>query len=820
MKPSSSTPTFSISTAIGIVLFCYPFVSAYAQRDLSGAAETKLALDRLNNTGSVLMIAAHPDDENTALLAYFSRGRKMRTAYLSLTRGEGGQNLLGPELGDALGLIRTEELLAARKIDGAEQFFTSAIDFGFTKTTEETFSKWGHEKTLGDVVWIIRRFRPDVIILRFSGTPRDGHGQHQVSAIVGKEAFSAAADPKRFPEQLQFVEPWQAKRIVWNTFNFTREQERDSEKMPGRMVVDTGDYDPLLGYSYNEIAGMSRTMHKSQGMGAPERKGSSKQFFSLVAGDPAKDDVFDGIDTTWNRVPGGAKVGEMLAEAARGWDPSHPEKAVPSLLKARAMMAEIHHPLAAIDEAIALCAGIWVEATADGFAFTPASKVQVTSTIVNRGPLEAASPLGKLSANVPLVVKDESAIPASEPYSQPYWLRAPKQGETYQVARQMDVGVATNPAVLTRRYTFAFGAQSIELTRPVVYRYVDHLRGDLRRPLVVVPPVALSLSDKSLVFPEATSKTIEVQVKGSGDGVVRLDAPDGWSVKPQTQPYAIHGEGTQVDLRFEVTPPVAESTAELKASAVAEGRQVAVTTQVIDYAHIPPQYLFSAANAKLVRANIQTLAKRVGYITGAGDDVPEALRQMGVDVTLVTSEDLARGDLRRFDAIVTGVRAYNTRPDLRANQQRLLDYVHDGGTMVVQYNVLEGGFTGGDPKLLDHIGPYPITIGRERVTVEEAPVVFQECPLLAQPNRITAKDFEAWVQERGLYFATEWDAHYQAPFETHDPGEKPLNGATLYVRYGKGAYVFTAFSWFRELPAGVPGAFRIFANLLSAGGAK
>ena len=354
----------------------------------------------------------------------------------------------------------------------------------------------------------------------------------------------------------------------------------------------------------------------------------------------------------------------------------------------------------------------------------------------------------------------------------------------------------------------------------MVYRYVDHLRGDLRRPLVVVPPVALSLSDKSLVFPEAASKTIEVQVKGSGDGVVRLDAPDGWSVKPQTQPYAIHGEGTQVDLRFKVTPPKAESTAELKASAVAEGRQVAVTTQVIDYAHIPPQYLFSAANAKLVRANIQTLAKRVGYITGAGDDVPEALRQMGVDVTLVTSEDLARGDLRRFDAIVTGVRAYNTRPDLRANQQRLLDYVHDGGTMVVQYNVLEGGFTGGDPKLLDHIGPYPITIGRERVTVEEAPVVFQECPLLAQPNRITAKDFEGWVQERGLYFATEWDAHYQAPFETHDPGEKPLNGATLYVRYGKGAYVFTAFSWFRELPAGVPGAFRIFANLLSAGGAK
>jgi hypothetical protein len=379
--------------------------------------------------------------------------------------------------------------------------------------------------------------------------------------------------------------------------------------------------------------------------------------------------------------------------------------------------------------------------------------------------------------------------------------------------------VPENPPVLERTVALRIGSQEIHLVRPVKYRYVDRLRGDLLRPLAVTPAVALNLSDPSVIFPNKGSKTIEVRVTGEGAGEVHVAVPAGWSIQPKSQPYHAAEPGQQTDLPFVVTPPASESLGELDVTAIVGGRSIAVSTQVIDYPHIPPQYLFPPADAKLVRSDIRTLAKTVGYVMGAGDEEPEALRQIGVSVTLLSADDLAHGDLSRFDAIVTGVRAYNTRPDLRANQWRLLDYVHDGGTLVVQYNVLEGGFTSGDPSTVAHIGPYPITIGRDRVTVEEAPVEFREpaCPLLLKPNRITEKDFEQWVQERGLYFASAWDPHYQALFETHDPGEKPLQGATLYARYGKGAYVFTAFSWFRELPAGVPGAFRIFANLLSAG---
>ncbi|MGH9628961.1 MAG: PIG-L family deacetylase, partial [Bryobacteraceae bacterium] len=366
-----------------------------AQPALAGATEIRLALERLNTLGSVLMIAAHPDDENTELLAYFARGRNLRTGYLSLTRGEGGQNLIGPEQGIALGLIRTQELLAARRIDGAEQFFTRAIDFGFSKTADETLSKWGRQEVLSDVVWVVRKFRPDVIVLRFSGTPRDGHGHHQASAILGKEAFFAAADPTRFPEQLKYVKPWQAKRVVWNTFSFNREQEREAERLPNRLTVDTGAFNPVLGYSYTEIAGMSRSMHRSQGMGSPERRGSRKQFLTHVAGDPAKADLFDSISLRWDRLPGGAEAGAILSQAARSFLPEQPAKTIPHLLKARALIAAMPGELAALkleelDRAIGLCAGIWLDASAATGTVTPGADLKISLNAVNRLDLPAA----------------------------------------------------------------------------------------------------------------------------------------------------------------------------------------------------------------------------------------------------------------------------------------------------------------------------------------------------------------------------------------------------------------------------------------------
>jgi LmbE family N-acetylglucosaminyl deacetylase len=818
---------------------------ALAQRDMAGTRELELALKKLNVLGSVLMIAAHPDDENSALLAYFARGRGVRTAYLSLTRGEGGQNLIGPEQGALLGVIRTQELLAARKVDGAEQLFTRAIDFGFSKTAEEAMSKWGHDAILSDIVWDIRRFRPDVIILRFSGTPRDGHGQHQVSAILGKEAFSAAADPHRFPEQLHWVQPWQAKRLLFNAFSFTEEQEREAGKLPARLEIDTGAYNPMLGYSYGEIAGMSRSMHHSQGVGSPERRGDQKNYLIHLAGEAAARDPFDGIDTTWSRIPGGAGPGSILAEAASGFSPQHPEKTIPLLLKARPLIAALKDPIARrkleeLDETIGFAAGLWLDASADTYQAVPGASFEVRATAINRssfplqlesirlegmaGAPEAGSLGTELAYNQPATRDFSVAVPATQPYSQPYWLENPPHGDDYAISNQLLLGLPEDPPVLRARFRIRAVSESIELVRPVWHRYVDRLQGEITRPLAIVPPVALRMPGTPLVFPGSEGKKVDVQIVANAakaSGQVTLEAPPGWRIAPSARHFDAAAEGEELAASFEVFPPVRSTVEKATVRAVADlaGKQIPLSMVVISYPHIPTQTLFQPAVTTLVHAEIRTLVRKIGYVMGAGDDVPEALRQLGCEVTLLGPSDLAGSGLSRFDAIVTGVRAYNVRPDLRANQQRLLDYVQAGGTLVVQYNVLEGGFTAGNPRVLDRIGPYPMRITHDRVTVEDAPVKFPnpDSPLLHSPNKIGPADFDGWIQERGLYFASEWDKRYKLLFESHDPGEEPLEGGTLYARYGKGAYVFTAYSWFRELPAGVPGAYRIFANLLSAG---
>lgn len=782
---------------------------APAQKSVAGAAEIRLALDRLNTTASALMIAAHPDDENTALLAWLARGRHVRTGYLSLTRGEGGQNLIGSEQGHLLGLIRTQELLAARRIDGAEQFFTSAVDFGFSKTAAETLDRWGHEKILGDVVYVIRKFRPDVVILRFSGTPRDGHGHHQTSAILGKEAFSAAADPKRFPEQLAEVQPWQAKRLVWNAFAFNREQEKEAAAQPGRLEVDLGEYDPLLGYSYSEIAGMSRSQHQSQGMGSPERRGAQKNYFIQLAGEPATRDLFDGIQMRSGIAP--------LEEAIRSFQPREPAAIIPLLLQAR---PKLRPPAKReeLDDTVALCAGLWFDASTDRPFAAPGDVVRISLQALDR----SKTPVELISVSVP---KAAGSIPVGQPlaYNQPLvktleWIATDLERKAVRSAPEPE-------PLLSATFRFRVAGEEMEVGRPVRNRYVDKVRGELTRPFVVVPPVSLKLAEPTRIFPTAAAQPVSVILRaygGNRSGSVSLNVPAGWKAQPAGQAFALTEAGQEQTVRFEVTPPEAASTVNATAVATVDGRQLSSEVLVIDYPHIPPQTLFPPASAHLVRVDVKVLSKRVGYIMGAGDEVPEALRQMGCDVTPLGPEDLARGDLGRFDAIVAGVRAYNTRPDLRANQHRILDFVSKGGTMVVQYNVLEGGFMGGDPTLLDRIGPYPIRFSRERVTVEDAPVEVLKAasPLLTTPNRISSADWSGWVQERGLYFATEWDPKYETVVASGDPGEKQLPGGMLFARYGKGAWIFTGYSWFRQLPAGVPGAYRIFANLLSAGKAQ
>ncbi|MBZ5602921.1 MAG: PIG-L family deacetylase [Acidobacteriia bacterium] len=760
-----------------------------------------------------MMIAAHPDDENTALLAYFARGRHVRTAYLSLTRGEGGQNLIGPEQGDALGIIRTQELLAARKIDGAEQYFTRAIDFGFTKTVEETFAHWPREKVLGDVVWNIRRFRPDVIILRFSGTPRDGHGQHQVSAILGKEAFSVAADPTKYPEQFQYgVQPWQAKRLMYNVIAFTKEQEAEADKMSDRIDLDVGQYNPELGYSYAEIAGMSRSQHRSQGMGAPEQKGSQKQYLVTIAGDKATKDVFDGINIAADpKVVAALRARDFPAAYALIKDPSKKKE---------------------LSEAWALANGLWLDSSSDKYSVTPGGSTKVTLTALSRLSrritLLAADLSGTavnvattvLPSNEPSRFTHTMPFPADAPYSQPYWLVQPKDGWLYFVPDPREIGDPQNPPVLEAHFKIRMDGADLDYSRPVQYRYVDHVYGETIRPLAVVPQVATRFTQPALVFPTTDARHVEIPIRsnaGKNSGEVRLSAPEGWRVEPATRHFDLTTTGQETTAAFDVTPPSVDAQADLRAIATIGDREISVGTEVIEYPHIPAQTLFPPATTKVVRADIRTLSRNIGYIVGAGDEVPDAIRQMGAAVTFL--DNLATADFSRFDAIVAGVRAFNTRADLRANYARLFQYVEDGGTLVVQYNVPEGGPFGGDPSLLEHIGPYPITLSRERVVDEDASVKFPnpQLPVLHNPNPITEKDFQGWVQERGLNFPSEWDPKYQPVLESHDAGEEPHPGGELYLHYGKGAYIYTAYSWFRQLPAGVPGAYRAFANLLSAG---
>ncbi len=859
---------------IGLGLCAICIAPLRAQEEfLTGTPAIRYSLAKLNVLGSVLMIGAHPDDENNAVLAWISRGLKARTGYLSCTRGEGGQNLLGQEQGALLGVLRTQELLAARRDDGGAQYFTRAIDFGFTTSADETMMNWGHDRTLADIVWVIRQQQPDVIILSFSGTPSDGHGHHQASAILGKEAYEAAGDPSRFPEQLKWVKPWRARRLMRSRFAPLTPpagapapgRGRGGATTPGApgggpgrgpdpfpnqpvITVETGDFDPVIGRSDREISVISRNEHRSQGQGAPIVYGSSENLLSFVAGEMPNKGVFDGIDTSWARIPGAGRTGELLATAQREFDDLHPEKTVAALLEVRATIAGIAHngetwaqwKLDEIDEAIALCAGLRTEAQADTFGFVPGGTAKITLTALNRSSLpiilagihlsgwggaDADVKNKALEYNKPQVTTVPMQISAKQPYSQPFWLREPHEPGSYNIPDQTLIGRADILPEVVARFDFTLNAAPFSLTRPLHYRAADPSRGEYVRPVVVEPPFAIDLPAQNFVFPTGASKDFSLQIRAlsaNQSGDVRLGTPQGWKVTPAAASFALKEAGSEQEVRFRLTPPAGPASGQFKVIAKSASVEVNTGVDVIPYSHIPAQTVLMPAEGKLSATQLKVLARRVGYVMGSSDKVPEALRQMGCQVDLLDDKDLASGNLGVYDAIVTGVRAYSVRPGLRAAQQRLLDYTKNGGTLVVQYN------NGADARIspavaeaLEHLGPYPFTFGRDdaRVTDETAPVkvLLPNSPLLNMPNKIAPADFEGWVQERGLYFSNKWDPKYETPIETHDAGKPELPGGMLYTRYGKGVYIFTAYSWFRELPAGVPGAYRIFANLISAG---
>ena len=701
------------------------------------ASEIQLALQKLNVLGRVLYIAAHPDDENTNLMAFWANGSLYDAAYLSVTRGDGGQNILGPELGERLGVIRTEELLDARRIDHAQQFFTRANDFGFSKTAEETMRIWDHEKILADVVWVVRNFRPDVIVTRFSPEDEKTHGHHTASAILAREAFSAAADPNRFPEQLAFVKPWQATRLVWNTSPFFFTNRNLPFDPTGLTVLEAGGYNPLLGKAYTEIAAASISMHKSQGVGGLPRRGARKEYFKPLEGQPMTSSLFEGVDTSWSRIADSESVAGEIRQITSKFNPADPAASVPDLFKLRQAMSGLHdeswiaEKKAELDQIIAACLGLHVEASTATEAFTPGQTAAIKLEAINRSNVpitlqEVRFPhigdSNKIDVALPsneLVTKDLSyRIPDDAPYSQPYWLRKPGTLGTFAVDDQKLIGLPENPPALPVEIVLQVNGQELRYIVDTKYRTAEAVAGEPPRPLVIAPPVFVNVLDSVFVFPTNQPKPVSVRVTataGPVKGELKLDAPQGWQVSPASLPFDLKAPGAETVATFTVKPPQQDSQGALPAIASIDWRDYSLERVRISYPHIGVQTLMPPAQAKLVRADIRKKGERIGYIPGAGDDVPESLKQIGYSVKMLSEPEITAKNLAQFSAVVLGIRAFNTQDRISNWLPELFAYVKEGGVAIAQYNTLADLKT-------NQLGPYPLEISRDRVTDENAPV--------------------------------------------------------------------------------------------------
>ena len=821
------------------------------------ASEIQLALEKLNVLGSVLYLAAHPDDENQVVIGYMSQTRLMRTGYLSLTRGDGGQNLIGPEIRDLLGVVRTQELLQARSVDGSYQFFTRAIDFGYSKTAEETLELWDKQKILSDVVWVIRQFRPDVIITRFPPDERAGHGHHTTSALLAAEAFDLAGDSTQFTDQLRYVQPWQPTRLVFNDFQwFTPQLDSLSTVNDSIMKMNVGVYNALLGQSVTEIAAQSRSQHQSQGFGSTGSRGTTYEYFRHVKGEMAQQDILEGIDTTWSRVPGGEAVGKLITQAIQTFNPAHPATILPILVQTSVALNDLPDSYwkrvkrDELNRVIQACLGLYLEVRAgtnaltrrrsrnepekkpgiDEFSATPGDTIILNVEAINRSDISVVLdtvsflPLAQdttvrlaLANNVDTAFALKVVLPADMPYTTPYWLREPNDGFTFQVDDPLLIGQAKSPPAVEARFSLQVAGEPLTLTTPVVYKENNPRGGEQSRPFVIVPPVSVEVPQNVHVFANDAPQPVMVTVaaeRSALSGQVRLSLPDGWSAEPIAQEFSLPLKGQSANFTFRVTPSTEQSVGKVTAVAELKGDDSNTYQQrlvTIAYEHIPTQTLLLPATAQLVKLDIRKEGQNIGYIMGAGDEVPKALEQIGYQVTLLSENDL--DNLSRFDAIMVGIRAYNTVGWLRYRNDRLLQYVKDGGTLVVQYNTNSRLVT-------DTFAPYPLKLSRDRVTDETAEVHFlqPQHPVLNTPNKIAEADFQGWVQERGLYFPEEWDEAYTPILSMTDPGEKEAQkGSLLVAPYGKGYYIYTGLSFFRELPAGVPGAYRLLTNLLSIG---
>ena len=823
-----------------LLFFLGTLVSTYAQQPKKlNSSEIYEAVQKLNVLGSVLYIAAHPDDENTRLISYMSNEVKARTAYLSLTRGDGGQNLIGPEIRELLGVIRTQELLAARGVDGGEQRFTRANDFGYSKHPDETLEIWNKDEVLSDVIWAIREFKPDIIINRFDHR-RAGrtHGHHTTSAMLSMEAFDIANDPTKYASQLSLTETWQPKRLFYNTswWRYGSREAFDKIDKSNMLKFDIGVYYPTKGMSNNEVASLASSQHLCQGFGRVTTRGTQDEYIEFLKGEPLDDsnDVFAGIDTSWNRIEGGQAIGNILNTIETNFNFVNPASHLPQLLEAYKLLQNVKNKhwkaikTKELKTIIEACAGLYLEVSASSPSSAPNSTLNLKIEALNRSnakmTLESYHPstlqLGvsknmEMQENQKLNFEEGITIPKDMDYTAPYWLNKKSTLGMYHVDEQELIGLPETPRAIDVDFNLTIEGTPITITKPVIYRYSKPDKGELYRPFEIIPPVSASISDKVFIFENDQQKEIEITVKAGRDaveGYVQMAYPNDWSIYPEKQKIEIVNKGDIQKVIFTVIPPKGQSEGLITPMVNLNGEFYTDELIEIDYTHIPYQTVLMPSVSKVVRLDIKKRGNNIGYIEGAGDVVPESLRQIGYNVTIIKPEQISAENLVNFDAIVVGIRAYNILDELKFKQKFLLDYVKEGGNMIVQYNTSRRIKT-------DNIAPYDLQLSRDRVTDENASVKILDPnhPLLNFPNKITPQDFEGWVQERGLYFPNQWSDEFTPLLSMNDKGETSKEGSLLVAKYGKGNYIYTGLSFFREFPAGVSGAYRLFANMLSAG---
>ncbi len=826
-------------------------------------------LRRLNTTGSVMLIGAHPDDEDSALLAYLARGENARTAYLSLTRGDGGQNIIGPELFESLGVIRTEELLQARRLDGAEQYFTRAFDYGFSKTLAEAKEKWPEQIILCDAVRAIRNFKPLVVIARFSGTPADGHGQHQYAGFIAPLAVKAAADPQQCGSSAGGAGD---AGDAWQVSKFYVEQGFRATSDPG-LRINTGKYDFLLGRSYFEIAMEGRSQHKSQEQGLLELHGAQFSGLNLAENPKKETGIFDGLDASISGIaantqnseePLTGKLSELKNLSAKilgEYDALAPQKILPDLAQGytladkavwstrnRKTKAYLERKEMEFREAARIAGGIQIEALADRETVVPGSELSVNAKVFF--PEAANYKIKEIALKTPggwQTVKAEAPAAATQGFfrretgnqeafftvkvpndakaTQPYWLESERNGPLYVWPDEN--GSLTLPfqsPLVTAEIKMEIGGAEIVFTQPVVYRYADSTRGEIRRELNLIPALSVSLDQKLLIVPlsdKPQTRRVVMSVTNNsalpvaGIASLNFNTPADWKHFPASELFEVKNKGDKASIAFDVTIPAKTKPGSHNIYAQALVGETMDTREMhtISYPHIQTHRFYTRAEMKVPVLELKIAPVKIGYIMGSGEEVPEAIRQMGFDLTMLGEKDLAGDDLSRFGTIVVGIRASETRADLIANNQRLLDYVKNGGTLLVQYQRPEYA----QRKLT----PFPTQMG-SRVVDENAKITMLDPahPVFNFPNKIVDADFAGWVQERNLYNFTNFDPAYKSLLEAHDAGEAEDKGGLVIAEIGKGKYIYCSYAFFRQLPAGVPGAYRLFANLLSLSGKK